>query len=224
MNIAREVNDVNISAPRRPGRARGRRSYHHGDLAEALVGAAVALIGEVGPRGFSMSQACRAAAVSPSALYRHFASKEALLAEVARRGFVGLAAACDPGTAGPLPSAAAAADHLVTLGRAYVRYAVEHPAVFRAMFGSGIDKAAFAGLTAAAAAAEAGLHAEADRARAAGAIAGDAAGAAVSLWSVAHGLAMLRVDDVRAGHGLTDAAETAALRAVVAGLGRADDR
>ncbi len=226
MNIAPHVNAVytvrgiresEVGMAARPARPRRRSSYHHGDLREALVAAAVELIGQFGPRGFSMSQACRAAAVSPSALYRHFASKEALLAEVARRGFVGLAAACDPRTAAPLPSAAAAAGRLVELGRAYVRYAVEHPAVFRAMFGSGIDKAAFPDLAAAGDAAAAGLAAEVARARAAGGIRrGDPAGAAAALWSVAHGVAMLRVDDPDGHHGPGDV--DAVLRTVVAGL------
>ena len=204
----------------------GRSTYHHGDLREALVAAAVKLIGEFGPRGFSMSQACRAAAVSPSALYRHYASKEAVLAEVARRGFVALAAVAVPAPAGRL-SASAAAARLVGAGRAYVRFAVDHPAVFRAMFGSGIDKAAFPDLMAAADAASAVLRAEAGRARAAGAIAGDVEAAALALWSAAHGVAMLRVDDVTAGHGLTDASDGHVLRAVVAGLrpaGRAKGR
>ena len=64
-----------------------RRGYHHGNLREALVEAALALIGETGPAGLTIAEAARRAGVSPGAPYRHFRDAEALLAEVALRGF-----------------------------------------------------------------------------------------------------------------------------------------
>src|SRR5208283_2699927 len=64
-----------------------RRGYHHGNLREALVEAALALIAKKGPAGFTIAEAARLAGVSPAAPYRHFRDAEALLAEVALRGF-----------------------------------------------------------------------------------------------------------------------------------------
>ncbi len=69
------------------------RGYHHGNLKEALVRAALALIAEKGPAGFTFADAARWAGVSPAAPYRHYRDREALLADVARRGFELFAAA-----------------------------------------------------------------------------------------------------------------------------------
>ena len=62
----------------------GRRGYHHGNLREALIDAALELIGAKGPAGFTIAEAARLAGVSPAAPYRHFRDADALLAEVAR--------------------------------------------------------------------------------------------------------------------------------------------
>ncbi len=64
-----------------------KRGYHHGNLREALVEAALVLIAEGGPASFTIAEAARRAGVSPGAPYRHFRDAEALLAEVALRGF-----------------------------------------------------------------------------------------------------------------------------------------
>ena len=65
----------------------GRRGYHHGNLREALIRAALALIAEKGPSGFTFAEAARSAGVSPAAPYRHFRDRDELMADVARRGF-----------------------------------------------------------------------------------------------------------------------------------------
>ena len=71
--------------PRRPSprRAPAERPYHHGDLRRVLVDAAFELVGEGGAEGLSVREAARRAGVSPGAPFRHFASREALLAAVA---------------------------------------------------------------------------------------------------------------------------------------------
>ena len=69
------------------GRRSGPRGYHHGNLKEALVRAALELIAEKGPAGFTFAEAARWAGVSPAAPYRHFRDRDELLADVARRGF-----------------------------------------------------------------------------------------------------------------------------------------
>ena len=103
----------------------GRRGYHHGNLREALVRAALDLIAEKGAAGFTFAEAARAAGVSPAAPYRHFRDRDALMADVAKRGFEQfekrLAAAWDEGRPNPLTS-------LERLGRAYLAFAREEPA------------------------------------------------------------------------------------------------
>src|SRR3546814_9714446 len=70
----------------RDGQGR-RRGYHHGNLREALIRAALDLIAEKGPAGFTFADAARGAGVSSAAPYRHYRDREALLADIARRGF-----------------------------------------------------------------------------------------------------------------------------------------
>ena len=117
------------------GGGRGRRGYHHGNLREALVTAALDLIARKGPAGFTFAEAARAAGVSAAAPYRHFRDRDALMADVARRGFEifeqHLTAAWDNGR----PDARAA---LEAMGRAYLAFAREEPAYFSAMFESGL--------------------------------------------------------------------------------------
>src|SRR5258705_10098767 len=59
------------------------RPYHHGDLRRVLIDAAVDLVGEGGPDAVSVREAARRAGVSPGAPFRHFASRDALMAAVA---------------------------------------------------------------------------------------------------------------------------------------------
>ena len=65
----------------------GKRGYHHGNLRQALVDAALSLIAERGPTGFTLSEAAKAAGVTPAAVYRHFEGREDLIAEAARQGY-----------------------------------------------------------------------------------------------------------------------------------------
>jgi AcrR family transcriptional regulator len=114
----------------------GRRSYHHGNLREALIDAALDLIAEKGPAGFTFAEAARQAGVSPAAPYRHFRDRDALMADVARRGFErfekGLATAWDEGR----PNLRQAFERV---GKAYLGFARNEPAYFSAMFESGLS-------------------------------------------------------------------------------------
>ena len=67
-----------------------REAYHHGDLKRALTQAALGLVQEKGPKGFTLREVARRAGVSAAAPYRHFADKAQLLAAVATQGFVQL--------------------------------------------------------------------------------------------------------------------------------------
>src|SRR3981189_2314811 len=66
---------------------RAERGYHHGNLKEALLQAALGLIAEKGPAGFTFADAARSAGVSPAAPYRHFRDRDELLSSIAQRGF-----------------------------------------------------------------------------------------------------------------------------------------
>ena len=108
-----------------------RRGYHHGNLREALIAAALELIGEKGPAGFTFAEAARSAGVSPAAPYRHFRDRDALMADVAARGFARFAEvlekAWDEGKPHPYRA-------LENLGRAYLGFARGEPAYYAAMF------------------------------------------------------------------------------------------
>lgn len=125
------------------GERRGRRGYHHGNLREALVEAALSLISEKGPAGFTFAEAARAAGVSAAAPYRHFRDRDALLADVAKLGFETfadvLAKAWDDGN--PTPETA-----FRNLGRAYLQFAREQPAFYTAMFETGLSHGDYPGL------------------------------------------------------------------------------
>ncbi|MET0605050.1 MAG: TetR/AcrR family transcriptional regulator [Beijerinckiaceae bacterium] len=112
-----------------------KRGYHHGNLREALVAAALDLISTKGPAGFTFAEAARQAGVSPAAPYRHFRDRDTLIADVARRGFElfyeALAGAWDDGKPEPLAA-------LMRLGRAYLSFARAEPAYYAAMFEAGV--------------------------------------------------------------------------------------
>lgn len=112
------------------------RSYHHGNLKEALLEAARKLIEEHGAFGFSLTEAARLAGVSPAAPYRHFRDRDALLAEVARNGFERFAARLDMAWNNGVPTPLSAFD---ALGKAYLAFAREEPASYAVMFETGLD-------------------------------------------------------------------------------------
>jgi AcrR family transcriptional regulator len=113
----------------------GDRGYHHGNLKETLIRAALDLIAQKGPAGFTFAEAARWAGVSPAAPYRHFRDRDELLADVARRGFDQFEAVLTRAWDGGRPSAFTAFDRV---GKAYLRFAKEEPAYYSAMFEAGI--------------------------------------------------------------------------------------
>jgi AcrR family transcriptional regulator len=112
-----------------------RRSYHHGNLSEALVQAALKLIEEFGLTGFTFADVTRAVGVSAAAPYRHFRDRDALLADIARRGFEQFAAelrlSWNEGRPDPLSAFKA-------VGKAYLKFARDEPAYYAAMFEAGL--------------------------------------------------------------------------------------
>src|SRR6185369_3293046 len=81
-----------LGVARAKAQAKREGAYHHGDLRNALLAAGRALLAEGGTPALSLREAARRAGVSHAAPYRHFASREALLAAIAEGGFVALAA------------------------------------------------------------------------------------------------------------------------------------
>jgi AcrR family transcriptional regulator len=104
--------------------------YHHENLRQTLLDAAVTLIGEVGPRAFTLREVARRAEVSHNAPYRHFASKGDLLAEVAAEGFYRLAASMQKSMA----RASSPRERLQECGCGYVAFALRWPQHFLVMF------------------------------------------------------------------------------------------
>jgi AcrR family transcriptional regulator len=167
------------------------KPYHHGNLREALVDAALGIL-EREEDPLTLRAAAKAVGVSHTAPYNHFPDKEALLAAVAIRGFSKLEDKVETArtAAGADPAA-----QLAATGEAYIFFAVDHPALFRLMFGprkqdGHSEEVRAAGLSAfeplvrvMREGMEAGTFHE-----------GDVQAAAFTAWSLVHGMAQLAID------------------------------
>jgi AcrR family transcriptional regulator len=166
------------------------RGYHHGNLKEALLRAALELIAQKGPAGFTFAEAARWAGVSPAAPYRHFRDRDELLASIALRGFnqfeATLTRAWDDGR----PDTFTALDRL---GKAYLAFARTEPAYYSAMFEAGIPPTTDAELREAGDRAFAVLRGAAEKlcAPISGSGRPPALMVALHIWAMAHGIASL---------------------------------
>lgn len=113
-----------------------KRGYHHGNLKQALIDAALTLIAERGPTGFTLSEAAKQAGVTPAAVYRHFKGRDDLIAEAARQGFEMFADLMEFAYDKGQPSALSAFE---SMGRAYLAFARSHAGHYIAMFESGLS-------------------------------------------------------------------------------------
>jgi len=164
-----------------------KQTYHHGDLRQALLAAALDILEEEGIGKLSLRSIARRAGVSQAAPYSHFADKNALLVEVAASGFKLFAAALGKNKGGE-QAKEAQQDYLLGLGVSYVCFALDHKPLFQLMFGdvlSDIPKserymkeggAAYALIENAAASVSSDPNAP------------------IAAWSTVHGLATLMVD------------------------------
>jgi len=198
-----------------------RPTYHHGDLRNSLIRAALILVAERGVEGFSLREAARTVGVSASACYRHFADREELLAAVAHEGMTTLAdrmRIASEAHAGD--NAFDAVNRFWDYSGAYLHFALEHPAHFRVMHA--VPKSEHSRdlmlPRSPAVIAQNGMNALV----AAGVVAPEVAGRALlACWTSVHGLASLAVN----GHlPLTDeltleAALDAVLRTAMIGAG-----
>ena len=159
-----------------------KRPYHHGDLRNALLDAARAILEEESLGALSLRAVARRAGVSHAAPYRHFPNHEALLVELASEGFAELRS--ELGEAAMTPGERA--DRMANLGAAYMRFVARRPALARLMFGPQLpNREAFPSLAEAAD----GIGDEIGKA-----LNDSALGLAV--WAAVHGLAMLVLENV----------------------------
>jgi AcrR family transcriptional regulator len=160
-------------------------SYHHGDLRAACLQAAIELLEENGSAGLSLRAVARRAGVSPTAPYRHYADRDALVSSVAAEGYRELAITL--AAAHPSPSTP---DDLAAVAAAYVRFALDRPAMFRAMFAEPCDPRSEERVAATAAITE---YVTALVRHAFPAV-DDPAPLSTAVWALVHGLAFLHLD------------------------------
>ncbi|NMO02845.1 TetR/AcrR family transcriptional regulator [Gordonia sp. TBRC 11910] len=115
----------------------GRTRYHHGDLPAALIAAGLELTRTGGPDALSLREIARRVGVSPNAAYRHFASRDAILAAVSRE--IEAAMAARMVDSGALNSPASGRDLLRAVGMGYIEFALAEPGWFAVAFFSGMD-------------------------------------------------------------------------------------
>mgnify|MGYP001765950760 CR=1 FL=1 len=174
----------------------GKRGFHHGDLAGALVAAASGLIAARGGPDFSLREVAESVGVSHTAAYRHFAAKADLLAEIAARGFARLDRAVASAVVkrdGVVDAAAA----LRACGLAYLDFAERHPGAYRVMFLAELcDAVRHPALVEAAERALASLVAIVATGQADGAFRADRPAATITaaVWAAVHGHAVLLLD------------------------------
>ena len=172
-------------------RASDKRPYHHGDLRSALLEHAVRILRTEGLEALTLRAVARAAGVSQTAPYRHFADRRALMGAIAADGFrelnraMGEAMATDRGRAG-----------FKGVAVAYVRFALANPALYHVMFGPEVANTSdLPELRGAARSALGFVQAGLEQLQTAGLVKpGDAAIMAVSLWAALHGLVSLILD------------------------------
>lgn len=165
-----------------------KRSYHHGNLRQALIEAGLALLEQQAADALSLREVARAVGVSATAVYRHFPDKNALLDALAAEGLGKLA---DAQRIAARQAGGGQAGFAAT-GIAYVRFALANPALFRMIFGAkashdlletpqhGIpDALTFLRENAAAVAVETGTAPRIE---------------AIRAWSLVHGLSLLLLD------------------------------
>ena len=190
-----------------------RKPYHHGDLRDALLVAAEQALAELPLEDISLREIARRAGVSHAAPKHHFSSLGQLLGEVAARGYERFVAELDE-AAGRVSDQSPRA-RMLAMARAYLRFALSNRAVYGLMFGKRdnvvdttphLSNAMFAAWT--------------QLEEAVSALVGPqrAKYAAVTVWSMVHGMAMLRIDHKVPPHIDPDIALETVTRTLLAGL------
>ncbi len=170
----------------------GPKPYHHGALHAALIDASIALARQGGPDKVILREAARAAEVSHSAAYRHFADRDALLAQVSQHARQELADEMRR----RVKRARNPRQRLRAVGTAYIEFALREPGLFRTAFVAHPAPAPpDSSAEVAALDPYAILGQVLDEAAAAGLIDPEVRpGAEIAAWSAVHGLANLLLD------------------------------
>ena len=207
--------------------ARKGEHYHHGDLRRALLDAGFRVAAERGVEAVTLREVARQAGVSHAAPYHHFADKAALLDALTVQAYGALTAAL---RAARETAPGDALDGLRAIGAAYVRFALGHPTAFHFLYrpGLGQDESSGEGCSAeiqvaAHAAYDVVLDAIKGGQEAGPVVSGDPETLALTVWAMAHGLAVLLRDGAYDQHarGAVEVDDLAALvfAPLIAGLG-----
>jgi AcrR family transcriptional regulator len=166
------------------------RSYHHGNLKQALLKASLDLLRKAGPNAFTLREVARQAGVSHNAPYRHFRNKQALLAALAAEGFDRLTSAMTQAAG----SASGSLERLHLSGRGYVEFALRYPQHFAVMFDAPTHFDQYPETQAAGARAFGTLVRYIEECQAEGVLPqGEAKLFALLAWSMVHGVAKLAI-------------------------------
>lgn len=156
--------------------------YHHGNLRQALLEAALVILEKQGEGGLGLRDLARAVGVSAAAPYRHFDSRAALLEALAVTGFQRFSTAMEAVASSNPP------DPMAALGQTYVLFALNNANLFRLMFSPALKKDGRPGLRMAADAAFGTLR---------HIVGGDLKTGrvkALAAWAKVHGLSILLLD------------------------------
>lgn len=160
-------------------------SYHHGDLGNALKKNALKIIKQKGIAGLNLRDLAGKCSVSAAAVYRHYQSKDHLLAALAEEGFEELQR---------VMSVANNPNKIQNMGIAYIHFAQQHSVYFQLMFNSFIDKSKFPSLLKANQNAIQVLRNEVENRIKQGLMQGKAESLTYTAWALVHGIAMLLLD------------------------------
>lgn len=172
-----------------------KKSYHHGNLREAIITAAREILDSAGVEGLSLRKVAQRTGVSATALYSHFSDKRELLAVLATRGFEDLTVRMEEEASGSVPDSAGPEPQLAGLARGYLLFAIDNKSLFQLMFGREVgDLPAYPQLVTAG---EKSYNLMADCIALAVIKPGESNQAAIgaaAAWSMVHGLSMLIID------------------------------
>jgi AcrR family transcriptional regulator len=169
---------------------RDKQPYHHANLKQSLLDAAVGLLAEAGPQRFTLREVARRAGVSHNAPYRHFKDKDDLMAAVAAEGFDRLTEAMKEA----IEEGNSGVERLRLAGRGYVEFAIRRPQHLLAMFDAPAGDCSRPEYSAAGQRAFQVLLDAISAVQAEGKLpSGDPHGFAVAAWATVHGLAKLAI-------------------------------
>lgn len=160
--------------------------YHHGNLISDLKNHAIKMIKTKGVNQLNLRDLAAKCGVSATAVYRHYESKQHLLAAIAQEGFIQLQQAM---------SEAKEPHKLQMIGVAYIHFALQHPVEFQLMFGAFLEKEKYPSLYLASQEAYQILRTQVAKGVEEGLMVGDIDSLTRAAWATVHGTAMLLLDN-----------------------------